>query len=68
MSVKFEQIQNDTYKGRNRTIEVRKDNQILAAKVKYLESNKDHKAIDDYLSLLRDIVLKLPFKYNYFIG
>ena len=31
MSVKFEQIQNDTYKGRNRTIEVRKDNQILAA-------------------------------------
>jgi hypothetical protein len=61
MSVKFEQIQNDTYKGRNRTSEVRKDNQILAAKVKYLESNKDHKAIDDYLSLLRDICPKSTF-------
>ena len=33
MSVKFEQTQNDTYKGRNRTIEVRKDNQILADKL-----------------------------------
>ena len=33
MSVKFEQIQNDTYKGRNRTIEVRKDNKILADKL-----------------------------------
>ena len=61
MSIKFEQIQNDTYKGRNRTNEVRKDNQILAAKVKYLESNKDNKAIDDFLSLLRDICPKATF-------
>jgi hypothetical protein len=48
MSVKFEQIKNDTYKGKNRTNEVRKDNQILIAKVKYLESNKDSRAIDDF--------------------
>jgi hypothetical protein len=41
---------------------VRKDNQILAAKVKYLESNKDNKAIDDFLSLLRDICPKATFK------
>ena len=41
-----------------RTIEVRKDNQILAAKVQYLESNKDHKAIDDFL---RDICPKAAF-------
>ena len=58
--MKFEQIKNDTYKGRNRTNEVRKDNQILVAKVKYLESNKDNKSIDDFLSLLRDICTK-PF-------
>ena len=42
----FVKLKNDTYKGRNRTNEARKDNQILVAKVKYLESNKDNRAID----------------------
>ena len=51
----------NTYKGRNRTNEVRKDNQILNAKVKYLESNKDAKAIDDFLTLLREICQKPTF-------
>ena len=61
LSVKYEQIKNDTYKGRNRTNEVRKDNQILNAKVKYLESIKDSKAIDDFLTLLREICPKPTF-------
>ena len=41
--------------------EVRKDNQILNAKVKYLESSKDSKAIDDFLTLLREICPKPTF-------
>ena len=61
LSVKYEQIKNDTYKGRNRTNEVKKDNQILNAKVKYLESNKDGKAIDDFLTLIRKICPKPTF-------
>ena len=60
MLVKFGQIKNGTYKERNRTNEVRKDNQILVAKVKHLESNKDNKSIDDFLSL-RDICTKPIF-------
>ncbi len=48
-------------KGRNRTNEIRKDNQILNAKVKYLESNKDSQAIDDFLTLLREICPKQTF-------
>jgi hypothetical protein len=66
LSVKYEQIKNDTYKGRNRTNEVRKDNQILNAKVKYLESIKDNKAIDDFLTLLREICPKPTFLIKLF--
>ena len=61
LSAKDEQIQKDTYKGRNRTNEIRIDNQILNAKVKYLESNKDSQAIDDFLTLLREICPKPTF-------
>ena len=71
MEKKVQSVKFDIYKGRNRKNEVRKDNQILAAKVKYLESNKDSnkdsskkssKIVDDFLTLLRDTCPKPTFQ------
>ena len=58
MSYKFVQIETDTYKGRNKTNETNKDNQILNAKCKYLESSRSSIDVDNYLSLMRDICPK----------